>query len=526
MYLTKMRQLFPHQEFAAKQMAGGIDAFWLCDEPGLGKSASVIMSLVLDFSPHWLWITPLSACGVVKREVELWAPGFWNTHILRRRAGLDDIPRETQGLIVPWSLLQNRKLMAPLREFARLCHTVIIDESHYAKNPETLRTRQVLGLRLSKLDGLIEGVPCVRFLTGTPISSHAGEIYPQLKACAPWAIDDTPTYETYKARYTKTQTVNYGGRMIESIKGTKLDPFAKLANRIAPFFLMRQAAHVIMDLPELRWQIVEMDGGAYAEAFNREIASGKSRLGFAYGHLFFAEHDLQRNPDSPTSQARYAMAADAAAIAYDHAGSTLRRVVGMAKAAFTAEYVGELLRGGRKRVIVFAHHQTVIDELQLKIADQRTLRETSHKQQYISTAAISGITHYGVRDTITREWQQSDCKIRVLVLQMDAAGEALTLHAYGDCTDVVFAEYPSNPDKLIQCAKRVHRIGQPNLVIAHCIAMADTLDTSILVGLVRKLETMQTFNEGVAQERNVNGTNLAAALAERELNKLIDFPDF
>jgi len=112
-------------------------------------------------------------------------------------------------------------------------------------------------------------------------------------------------------------------------------------------------------------------------------------------------------------------------------------------------------------VVIFAWHKVVIDNLleELKGYDP---------------VSITGSTKLEDRQKAVDEFQNGKC--RVIIGNIKAMGQGLTLHAAGD---VVFLEMDWTPGNNTQAEDRIHRIGQTELCHIHYLVYAETVDAYI-----------------------------------------------
>lgn len=464
MHPCYLHGLMPHQEPAARLMAR-YTAFWLCDKPGLGKTYTTVAAMLLGRCQGFMWITTKAALRGTAEEIERRAPCIWNIKVVTK---LEAIPTDVDGLVVPWHILKGRMAgdTAHLRKFlvrGKTSH-LILDESHKAKNPNSQRTMHVFGVAC-KGKGFTSYVDRVYCLTGTPIKAHAGDLYPSLRALAPSMITDTPTWDSYVDRYCVKPRLpeefdyNSSIRKALMIVGTNNKAFEPLAERMAPQILYRQPENVAATMPPLLWQLAPV---------------------------------LEENrPGRDTEE--------------ETAWSTARRELGEDKVLPAAAYAYELMDGGADRVLVFAHHKSVIEGI------AKSLRHRG-----IEAVHIHGRTETRKAQTLIKSWQDNPAtELEAMVVQMDVAGEALTLHAHGACHHAVFAELPSQPGTAYQCVKRLHRIGQPNTVIGHLLYKPGSPDERLAQLMAQRLVTDYTFEKKAGGTINLEGVSLMEALKGR-----------
>jgi hypothetical protein len=123
----------------------------------------------------------------------------------------------------------------------------------------------------------------------------------------------------------------------------------------------------------------------------------------------------------------------------------IRRLIGLAKAAPLAEVLADRLATETGKLVVFAHHQAVMDVLQTALGSFGVVR-------------LDGKTPKAARGAVVDAFQ-TDPSIRVFIGQITAAGTAITLTA---ANRLVFAERSFTPEDNKQVWKRIHRWGQEN----------------------------------------------------------------
>lgn len=515
-----MQALMPHQAIARDLMAVH-DRFWLCDDPGLGKTRATIEALIQRKANHVLWITPRSAVYSIAEEFERWADEQWAPPVVYKNVMKED----PDVIVVPWSALQTRKALSGLRAWCKDHKPhVVIDEFHWAKNPGALRTKQVFGFHCDRAGGLVEHASAVYCLSGTPITNHAGELWPSLRALAPDLLGGALAYHHFLSAYTVQVQKRFNGHIVWQVVGTQLGPFEQLAGRMKPWTLRRHVEDVLAWLPSLTWRLAQLEGHDIDKAILNEALAGDSKLAFAYREYFAAKLAYRRDPYDERLSVQMDRAAAAALERLDSDFSTVRRLIGQSKAEPSAEYVSDLLEGGAAKVLVFAHHKDTIKALHSALGAY-------------GAVAVTGDTSQRDWEMARLDWQRPDAassKLRVMICAMDKVSEAVTLHAHGLCRDVVFVEYPTSPAKMLQCAKRAHRIGQPNAVTAHVLAIKHSMDAAFAKLLVRKQEAEAVFDNavigaGAGDKRLFAG--LAGAVGKKRPKHdfsafALEFPDF
>lgn len=221
---------------------------------------------------------------------------------------------------------------------------------------------------------------------------------------------------------------------------------------------------------------------------------------------------------------------------------------GVAKLSLVCSLARSLIRQ-RVKIIVFAHHQIVLDGLCVVVEEEIQRLNLSNKQQHspsstrnprkdanaatrtstdtttetvgdymnaktntkacanttdiIPTATdtrlpysyirIDGKTTSKARSNHVRSFQQQPSCVAA-VLSITAAGQGITLTAA--CT-VVFAELYWNPGHLLQAEDRVHRLGQRDVTKVHYVLGKETIDDIMWPLVSKKLGVINASVSGV-----------------------------
>lgn len=307
----------------------------------------------------------------------------------------------------------------------------ILDEAHYCKTPGALRTRRAFAVA--------RDAGRVWLLSGTPAPNHVGELYAPIAAFWPMILGELGirSHAAWIRRFCRYNVTRWG----VSIYGNKnLDTLAPYLSRI---FLRRTAADVGLELPPLRATLSLLPNDARLDDALR--ATGE-------------------DPDRLRTRMEREEAAD------DGSTSRLRRLLGEYKAPLIADMIaGELAAGAYRKIVVLAHHRSVLD----------ILRKTLSR---FGVAYVDGSTPRAKRASEVDLFTANDAT-RVFLAQQDSAGVALNLQA---ASEIVLVE-PSWGDN-VQLIKRVHRIGQTDHVRARVFGVAKTLDEALMRVVVRKLK--------------------------------------
>lgn len=431
------RDLLPYQRagIAAIQASGG--RALLADEMGLGKTLQAIGFCHLNQFSKIIVICPLSAMFNWMAEVEA-ALGEQSICMIRG----------TKGETLPdarWYLINYEALSAHTAQLQSLnAPCVIIDESHYIKNKAAKRTKACVEVA--------QHSPYVLALTGTPILNRVVEMWTVLNLLDPDTFSDRKTFvETYCPPHSK---VGEWADDKEFQASQNLDALREVLERTV--LIRRTKAEVLPQLPPKRRSAVllDIDNRGDYESTKHEIMKllEQSKLSITdVLHEFMSSGFVK--PNSPIlaliEQAR------------DYA---LR-----GKYAQSLGWFKDFLDGTDEKLVVFAHHRWLIQQLKQDLAE------------------YGCVTLYGEDSVTEREDAKtkfnSDPEIRVIVLGLEVGSESHTLTA---ASHVAFLELPWQPGKANQAEDRVHRIGQTAdyVQIYHLVAL-ETIDEA-MGNLLRK----------------------------------------
>lgn len=340
---------------------------------------------------------------------------------------------------------------------------LILDESHYLKNPKSKRTKAVFGPKCDKVGGIAENADKVICLSGTPAPNDPSELYPCVRALAPELLDKRQhSYWGFITKYCRTRDTGFG---LQITGGRNM---GELRDRLSPFILRRKKEDVLPDLPPLRLETLFLDG-----VLSREL----SVLSAAYGGQIekaLAERGMEglvsmSAGQKPPKEGKVQPELPALA--------SLRRLIGMLKVAGVVETVtNEVAHDGK--IVLFAQHAAVIEQLEAELIDAG-----------FGVVVIDGAAPAAIRSERVRRFQE-DSAIQVFIGQLTAAGTGLTLTA---ASEAIIVESSWVPAENEQAAMRIHRIGQKRACRVRFATLADSLDEKINRAVIRKAADIATL---------------------------------
>lgn len=435
------------------------------DQPGLGKTAQAIATIVAADAFPCLVIAPSSLKINWQREWHMWSH--------KRAMILDDNIKQnfhlyyqaglTQVFIVNYESLKKcfvQSINVPKGAKFRLNHvkfkehltnifkSVIIDESHRVKSTATQQTKFT--------KGIASGKEYILALTGTPVINKPKDLISQLGIIE--QMQRFGGYQKFVQRYCS------GPREASNLR--ELNYILNLN-----CFYRRDKQDVLKDLP----------------AKMRQIAMCQISTRREYNE---AEGDLIK-------YLRHYKAADNEKVARALRGEImvkigiLKNISARGKLADVFEFVDDIMASGEK-LVIFAHLREVISAI--------------HKY-YPQAVTITG------EDSQLERQHAVDCfqnnpDTKLIICSIKAAGVGLTLTA---SSRVAFVELPWTAADCDQCEDRCHRIGQKDSVTCTYFLGKDTIDEKIYQIIQAKREIAATVT-GATEQIEEDIVNMVADL--------------
>jgi hypothetical protein len=406
---------------------------FLADEQGLGKTVEALATLEADRAYPAIVVCPASLKLNWMREIERWLPAR-STQMLEGNHGTVTPADVT---VVNYDIVAGR-----LEALAAVApRAVVLDESHYCKNPGAKRTQAA--------QRLCAGVPregIVLALTGTPLMNRPPELISQLRILG------------------RLGDFGSGAQFGQRFRGP--DAHQRLHWHLrARCFARRLKADVLPQLPAKTRAVVPV-------ALDNEP---EYRL---------AEEDvvawLRTQPlDLRELDAKVAAALRAERLVRLNA---LKLLAARGKLHAALHWIHDFLSSGEP-LVVFARH-----------------REIQHAvlERFPAAVHVLGEDSQRARDRAVREFQaaQGDSQ-QLIVCSIEVAGQGITLTR---ASSVAFLELDWTPAKHDQAEDRCHRIGQQDAVNATYLLAADTIDETIATLLERKRAVIGAVTDGREQD--------------------------
>ena len=399
-------ELRHYQEFGTKYILHQKRVL-LGDEMGLGKTIQAIAAMHhLHHEGHryFLVICPASVLLNWKREVDKLTD--MQAYILHGESFGDYEKWKSDGGI---AIINYEGLDKIIFDKDFPLDMVVVDEAHFVKNKDTQRTRHTIRI--------IEQAEYALYMTGTAIENNVDEMCYLIECLNPSVANE--------------------------IKGMKYLAKADLfRKKIAPVYLRRKRADVLMELPELtihdEWCMMNDEE---INSYRKAVESGN----------FMAMRRVSWN--SPNST----------------------------KAERMVELCLQALSEGRK-VVIFSYF---LD----------TLSFVSDLLLGKALPVISGKLSLEKRQDILCQFEEPIA--RVLPIQIHAGGIGLNIQT---AEIVILCEPQLKPSDEMQAISRIYRMGQVHHVFVYRLLSADTIDET----LVKRLHDKQNIFDQFADESEMS----------------------
>jgi SNF2 family DNA or RNA helicase len=398
----------------------------LADEPGVGKTAQVVL-----------------ACKQLKaRTVRIVCPAVGKEHWRREFLRWGKTYRPQLEILS----YDEARLMARHGTYIPTIDVLVLDESHYAKNPGAGRTMAVFGK-----GGLGWHARKIWSLSGTPAPNNVAELWPLLRAYGATKMD----YEQFKRHYCKVDALG-------KVRGSRAEAMPELRAILKPFTLRRKKIDVLPELGAIDiqpWyvtpsaQFIPPELEATAKAEERELR--------------------KRIKELPPEELLHFLAGS-------HEFATVRRYNALLKTPAVFEQVmHEIDAGLLDKVVVYGYHPEPLDILEREFTKAK-----------VGGVAIHGSTPTKQRDALVQEWKHPNGP-RVMLASIIAAGVVLD---FTEAHQGIMLEMDWVPGNNSQAMQRMHRHGQ-NYPVTVRVANGSTIDELINDVVARKTkELAQVFD--------------------------------
>ena len=423
---------------------------FIADEMGLGKTVQSLAAIQGADAYPVLVVCPASLKMNWEREVRMWLPGK-TVHIVDNKAGV----KNADVVVINYDILAKQKDALKAVGFQSL----VFDESHYVKTSGAQRTKA-----LKEIAQAIPDSGLVLALTGTPVLNRPIELVSQLEIMD--RIDDFGGSWNFRKKYCAAKHNGYGW----DFKGSSnADELNDLLRRTC--YVRRQKMDVLTELPAKGRYTAEVEMSPQAMAAYRAAEADTM--------VWLSDGERHESVDVLAQI------------------TTLKRLAGEGKIEAACEWVDSFLDSTDRKLVVFAHHISVVDTLAAKYGGLRVAGKDSQEARQAAVDAF-----------------QNDPDARVIVLNMKAGGVGLTLTA---ASDVLFVEQGWTPAEHDQAEDRCHRIGQEDTVSAWYLLAEGTIDDDIYALVAQKLLVVDAVTDGDDEAQDSVLNDLVATLVRRTM---------
>jgi SNF2 family DNA or RNA helicase len=442
---TLQLDLYPYQK-AGVQYATEKQRTFIADEMGLGKSLQALATTEHTNQYPALIVCPTSLTEDWKTKIEQALPHRTTQTIEGRKT---PNMTETDYTIIGYPNIHTQKQHLNNQNY----NTLILDESHYCKNPDAQRTKAAKNLAKN-----IPNTGNILLLTGTPITNMPAEYAPQLEILG--HIEQFGGKWNFYKRYCGAYRDNWGHWQTHG--ATNQQELLQKLQTIC--YIRREKQHVLPDLPPITYNTIHttMDKKhrtMYNHALNdlqEWYTQQQEQLAIQQGN----------NPNQARIRAHYATQNYENLIQL----TELRKIAALSKITHALEWTENANNQGQK-IVIAAHHRHIVQTL---------------ANELNAPMIIGG---QPPKDTEKAKHQfQNNPNTKNIIISIDAAAHGHTLTT---SHNMLFIEAPWTPAKYHQTCARIHRIGQTQPATIHNLINPNTIDTHIYQTLQNKTQKTQ-----------------------------------
>ncbi len=429
-----------HQKIAIEKLLAN-NKFILADDMGLGKTTSAVIAALETGAKKVLIVCPASLKINWDREIK----NYSDKRVLivegRKWGSTFDFYIINYDIIKNYHSTDNSEDSDDYKLLVNAgFELAIVDEAHYISNNTAQRTRL--------LNDVLEKIPKVWLLTGTPMTSRPINYYNLLK------IVDSPltlNWQTYVKRYCKGFQFRVGNRKVWNTSGaSNLDELRELTKNV----VLRRMKTDILDLPEkiVTPIFVELNSKMYDEELED----------------FMRISNEKKEEDTITVTLNRLM--------------KIRQLISYEKIPYTCELIDRCLEQGKK-VIVLTNFTMTLDML--------------HEKYKKNSVTLDGRMSKDKRQDSVDKFQNDD-KIKVFIGNIKAAGVGITLTA---AEVVIMNDLSFVPADHSQGEDRAYRYGQKNSVLVYYPIFENTIE-KIIYNILQKKKNIidQVMGDGEYSE--------------------------
>lgn len=405
---------------------------FIADEQGLGKTVQALATLEADDAFPAVVVCPASMKLTWEREAGIWLPDR-RVAVLDGRTEVTWTPETAQAeiLVLNYDILEAH-LQRLLDSAPR---ALVLDESHYVKNPRAGRTKAALELAGGMPDDALRLA-----LTGTPILNRPEELIAQLRVLG--RLRDFGSGARLARRFRAAGSddrLHWNLRAVCYVRRTKQQVLPQLPAK-------RQDTVPVLLSNEHEYRLAEQDVVAWLQTLPLDLGTLDAKIAAALR----AEQLVRLN--------------------------NLRQLAAHGKLPTALAWIADFLESGEP-LVVFAEH----------IATQKAVIE-----RFPDALHILGADSTQARQRAVDAFQCEDGP-QLIVCSMRAASQGITLTR---ASNVAFLELDWTPARHDQAEDRLHRIGQESAVTAWYLLAPETIDETMAELLQRKRSLIDAVTDG------------------------------
>ncbi len=404
---------------------------FIADEQGLGKTVEALAALEADDAYPAVVVTPASLKLNWAREAERWLPHRTRTVVRGTSGAIEPV----DVTIINYEIVHAHAARLALRRPKAL----VLDESHYVKNPRAKRTQAV-----RKLAGALAPEALRLALTGTPVMNHPEELIAQLRIIG------------------RLEDFGSGARFARRFQGAGAEERIHWHLR-RRCFVRRLKAEVLPQLPAKSQVVVPvaLDNEKEYRLAEQDVVAWLREQPLELGEL----------------EAKVAATLRAERLAQLN---TLKRLAARGKLAAALAWIDDFL-ASEEPLVVFSGNR----EVQQRVVDR-----------FPAALHLLGDDSIEQRESAVQAFQEPDGP-QLVVAATRVGGQGITLTR---ASNVAFLDLEWTPAMHDQAEDRLHRIGQHDAVTAWYLLAAQTIDEMMAELIARKRGIVGAVTDGRRDE--------------------------
>jgi SNF2 family DNA or RNA helicase len=321
-----------------------------------------------------------------------------------------------------------------------------IDESTTIKNPDAKRTKNIVKLG--------EQSKYRRILTGSPVTKSPLDLYKQCEFLDPWLLGHS-SYYTFRTRYAKMATANFGGRSVQIVVGYK--NLEELSEKLKPFSF-RILKEECLDLPAYTYQkrIIQLTPD------QQRLYDQMKRMALAI-----------KDGETMSTATALVQLMRLQQITCGHFKSDTGEVYEIKNDRVNA--LIDVLNEAQGKVVIWAHWRNDIETIVKHV--KKTFGDNSYVTYYGDTSTED-------RQKAIQEIQDPNSDVRFIIGTPQTGGYGITLT---EADTMVYYSNGYDLEKRTQSEARINRIGQKRKMTYVDIICEKTVDEKIVKALRKKI---------------------------------------